>query len=54
MTLKELWFENNNIKYLSPNNCQVIKKCEWIDVLNNPFCAFLTSENDFKQYLMYL
>ena len=45
---------NNNIKYLSPNNCEVIKKCFKIDVLNNPFSANFTDNKDFKEYLMNL
>ena len=44
----------NNIKYLSPNNCQVIKKCVWIKVLNNPFSTGFTDDKDFKEYLMNL
>ena len=44
----------NNIKYLSPNNCQVMKKCVWINVLNNLFSAGFSDDDDFKEYLMNL
>ena len=54
MTLKELMCKNNNIKYLSPNNCEIMKNgCE-LTVLNNPFSAGFTRNNDFIKYLMNL
>ncbi len=54
MTLKKIWCQNNNIKYLSPNNCRIMKKCHDINLLNNPFSTNFTSDKDFKGYLMKL
>ena len=53
-TLKVLYCYDNNIKYLSPNNCEVMKKCERVLVLNNPFSANFTDDKDFKESLMNL
>ena len=54
ITLVILDCSHNNIKYLSPNNCEVMKKCERVLVLNNPFSANFTDDKDFKESLMNL
>ena len=58
-----LYCQHNNIKYLSSNNCEVIKELnayggdydDWnteFNVLDNPFSADFSSNEDFKEYLL--
>ena len=51
ISLEHLWCNKTDIKYLSPNNCQVIKKCSKIHILNNPLSSGFTSDKDFREYL---
>jgi len=50
-TLTNLQCENNNIKYLSPSNCQIIKKIKYVVICANPVFDGFIRNKDFQDSL---
>ncbi len=50
-TLSGLWCENNNIKYLSQHNCEVIKNIHNLNILDNPVSNRFDDNKEFKDSL---
>jgi Leucine-rich repeat (LRR) protein len=46
-----LYCSNNNIKYLSPNNCSIVKNIGNLLILNNPISYDFSMDKEFQESL---
>ncbi len=50
VNIEKLRCHNNNIKYLSPSNCLIVKNIK-LGIMNNPVSSGFNSDSEFKAYL---